>query len=727
MRRLVYLCVLCMTALMVGCTEDEVPIFGDVYGTISNSETGEPVRNAEVILSPTNATTISGNDGHFEFRSLEAGQYKISVSSDGYEGNSRQITVVPGKSTACDMHLTPKAVVEIFNVDPLTLNFGTTQTQMAVTVTNSSARDTQWSLDLGQNTWLKASPIAGQIGAGKSQTIVFYTNRANLTAETSGIVTFSALGGSSSLTVNCSPSQQVSSIMEVTPLDIDFGDLSTEQIFRIKNKSNALLNWTLFGLDEDAITVSDTSGTIQSGNSKVVAIKLDRSKLSGNHLTTSFMISDGDNDQQVNVNVGSHESNVSNNDPDNTDQPDNQEAMGRLELPQDYIDFGLNDSVHPFTIKNVGDASVEWEITDVQDDIFTFSPDSGTLEAGNDTEIQVAIDRDGLPAGADESAFAISDGVNKYIVTIQFMEPEYTDGKIKLLTSTLDFGTEAAKLDLKVENVGTTYLSWTISDIPDYITCYPTYKQGMKSIAITPIELNRATMPDKVDTFIIITNDYNPSDTYKVRITATKQNTSASSGSKIYYTSTDGNVVTPYKASAFGANIVSNVYENGQGVITFDGKITTIGENAFKQRNTLATITIPDGTTSIGDSAFESCVGLTEVIIPEGVTSIGGIAFFYCKTLSEITLPSTVSAIGDKAFAMCQGIANLYCKATTPPELEGYFTQTFPMSNVIDENIFVIWVPREAHSIYTTNSDWNVDYKEGVPTYNAEQLQPYDF
>ena len=239
--------------------------------------------------------------------------------------------------------------------------------------------------------------------------------------------------------------------------------------------------------------------------------------------------------------------------------------------------------------------------------------------------------------------------------------------------------------------------------------------------------LNRETMPDNVDAYIPIKNNYNSEDTHKVRITATKQNTSASSGSKIYYTSTDGNVVTPYKASAFGANIVSNVYENGQGVITFDGKITTIGENAFKQRNTLATITIPDGTTSIGDSAFESCVGLTEVIIPEGVTSIGGIAFFYCKTLSEITLPSTVSAIGDSAFGLCQGIANLYCKATTPPELEGYFTHTFPMSNVIDENIFVIWVPREAHSIYTTNSDWNVDYKEGVPTYNAEQLQPYDF
>ncbi|MBO5893590.1 MAG: carboxypeptidase-like regulatory domain-containing protein, partial [Alistipes sp.] len=523
MNKLTHSLLLCVAVLFIGCTEDEVPIFGDVYGTISNSETGEPVRNAEVILSPNNMSTVSGSDGHFEFRQLEAKQYTISVSADGYESNSRQITIIPGQSVSCDIRLKPQAVVEIFDINPLTLNFGTTQTQMAVTVTNDSKKDAQWSLDLGQNTWLKASPIAGQISAGKSQTIVFYANRANLSEETSGIVTFSALGGSSSLTANCSPSKQVSSIMEVTPLDIDFGDQSTEQIFRIKNKSNALLNWTIFGLESDALSVSDTSGTIQAGNAKVISIKLDRSKVQANNLVTSFMVSDGTNDQQINVNVGSHESNVSNTDPDNTDQPDNQEAMGRLELPQDYIDFGLNDSVRPFTIKNVGDASVEWEITDVQDDIFTFSPDSGTLEAGNETEIQVAIDRDGLPAGADESAFAISDGVNKYIVTIQFMEPEYTDGKIKLLTSTLDFGTEAAKLDLKVENVGTTYLSWTISDIPDYITCYPTYKQGMKSIAITPIELNRATMPEAVDTFIIITNDYNPSDTHKVRITATKE------------------------------------------------------------------------------------------------------------------------------------------------------------------------------------------------------------
>ena len=154
MRRLVYLYVLCMTALMVGCTEDEPILFGDIYGTVTDVDTGEPIRNAEVVLSPKGASTISGSDGRFEFRSLEAGQYSISISSEGYESNSRQVTVVPGQSTSCDIHLTPQAIVEIFNIDPLTLNFGTTQIQLAVTVTNDSPNETQWSLDLGQNTWL---------------------------------------------------------------------------------------------------------------------------------------------------------------------------------------------------------------------------------------------------------------------------------------------------------------------------------------------------------------------------------------------------------------------------------------------------------------------------------------------------------------------------------------------------------------------------------------------
>ena len=50
---------------------------------------------------------------------------------------------------------------------------------------------------------------------------------------------------------------------------------------------------------------------------------------------------------------------------------------------------------------------------------------------------------------------------------------------------------------------------------------------------------------------------------------------------EIWYTSSDGNVVAPHKTSVFGANIISNTYENSKGVIVFDSPVTSIGDSAF--------------------------------------------------------------------------------------------------------------------------------------------------
>lgn len=76
---------------------------------------------------------------------------------------------------------------------------------------------------------------------------------------------------------------------------------------------------------------------------------------------------------------------------------------------------------------------------------------------------------------------------------------------------------------------------------------------------------------------------------------------------EIWYTSSDGNVVTPYSTTGFGANIVSNVYENGKGVITFDDDITMIGGNAF-YNTSLRSITIPNSVTEINYNAFYNCI-----------------------------------------------------------------------------------------------------------------------
>ena len=177
---------------------------------------------------------------------------------------------------------------------------------------------------------------------------------------------------------------------------------------------------------------------------------------------------------------------------------------------------------------------------------------------------------------------------------------------------------------------------------------------------------------------------------------------------QIWYTSSDGNVVTPYKTDVFGANIVSNVYENGKGIITFDGDVTSIGNSAFDRISNLTSITIPNSVTSIGsyaffhcsltditipnsvtsigESAFGGCLGLTSIvvesgntvydsrnncnaiiitesnvlhtgckntIIPDGITSIGDYAFCMCGNLNSITIPNSVESIGEGAFYCC--------------------------------------------------------------------------
>ena len=68
-----------------------------------------------------------------------------------------------------------------------------------------------------------------------------------------------------------------------------------------------------------------------------------------------------------------------------------------------------------------------------------------------------------------------------------------------------------------------------------------------------------------------------------------------------YYTSSDGNIVTPYVKNVFNVSILSNTYENGQGCIEFNGKLTSIGEGAFSGCSGFTgNLTIPNSVTSIG-------------------------------------------------------------------------------------------------------------------------------
>ena len=227
---------------------------------------------------------------------------------------------------------------------------------------------------------------------------------------------------------------------------------------------------------------------------------------------------------------------------------------------------------------------------------------------------------------------------------------------------------------------------------------------------------------------------------------------------EIWYTAT--RKVTPNEINVFGANITSNEWDSatGNGIITFDGNVSSIGDGAFWDCSVLTNITIPNGVTligrnaflgctsltnislpdsvlslghsafsgcevlssftipnsvtSIGNHTFYGCKALTSITIPESVTSIEEHAFSYCESLTSINIPDSVISIEDEVFYGCRSLANLYCRATTPPSIGG---NIFSGCNSKE---FRINVPLESENTYKTTDGWS-DY--------ADKIVGYDF
>ncbi len=112
------------------------------------------------------------------------------------------------------------------------------------------------------------------------------------------------------------------------------------------------------------------------------------------------------------------------------------------------------------------------------------------------------------------------------------------------------------------------------------------------------------------------------------------------------------------------------------GVFNFTANAATNGYYTYTVSNGEATITdcntsisgdvtIPSTlggypVTSIGNYAFYNCNSLTSITITDSVTSIGIWAFCGCNSLTSITIPESVISIGNDAFINLSSLENVY-------------------------------------------------------------------
>ena len=161
----------------------------------------------------------------------------------------------------------------------------------------------------------------------------------------------------------------------------------------------------------------------------------------------------------------------------------------------------------------------------------------------------------------------------------------------------------------------------------------------------------------------------------------------------IYYTSSDGNIITPdigigEEGYGFGANIVSNTYSGGRGVIVFDGPVTIIGVLAFNESspghtNNLVSITIPNSITRIERLAFSECLKLKSINIPYGITYIGNDAFYGCESLTSIIIPDSVTYIGERCFQYCYSLASYVLSSSITIIKESLFDACTVLRSVV--------------------------------------------
>ena len=78
-------------------------------------------------------------------------------------------------------------------------------------------------------------------------------------------------------------------------------------------------------------------------------------------------------------------------------------------------------------------------------------------------------------------------------------------------------------------------------------------------------------------------------------------------------------------------------------------QVTTIGFQAFKDRNSLKTIIFPETLTTIKGYAFSGS-GLESITIPETISSIGDYAFSNCNRLISASVPKSANTLGIRIF-----------------------------------------------------------------------------
>ena len=77
--------------------------FSGIFGYVRDEETKTSVPGASVTLDPTGRTVLTDNNGRYEFKDPEPGNYSLVIAKSGYQNYTKTITSESGKAIQSDI------------------------------------------------------------------------------------------------------------------------------------------------------------------------------------------------------------------------------------------------------------------------------------------------------------------------------------------------------------------------------------------------------------------------------------------------------------------------------------------------------------------------------------------------------------------------------------------------------------------------------------------------
>lgn len=102
---------LCMSLLLFASCEKvtiEDEVFGSIQGTVIDSETNQPINNANITTTPPTNSILTGEDGTYRLDEIPVGNYSIQARKNKFQNNSVSVAVRENQVAVANIVLSPE-------------------------------------------------------------------------------------------------------------------------------------------------------------------------------------------------------------------------------------------------------------------------------------------------------------------------------------------------------------------------------------------------------------------------------------------------------------------------------------------------------------------------------------------------------------------------------------------------------------------------------------------